>query len=136
MAMSGDLTFDPATEEHSLRHDERGPARLRWRCRRGMLENDLILTRFLDARGDRLGRDRQLGAEIPLTSERSGQLESMLGHVAVAYEHQVDSRLATLTSLLGPVMIVVMYGVWNFGWTLPKIAGSNPSRLIEKKIRG
>jgi len=26
--------------------------RLRWRCRRGMLENDLILTRFLDRRGD------------------------------------------------------------------------------------
>jgi antitoxin CptB len=25
--------------------------RLRWRCRRGMLENDLILTRFLDQRG-------------------------------------------------------------------------------------
>ena len=25
--------------------------RLRWRCRRGKLENDLILTRFLDARG-------------------------------------------------------------------------------------
>jgi antitoxin CptB len=25
-------------------------ARLRWRCRRGMLENDLILERFLDAR--------------------------------------------------------------------------------------
>jgi antitoxin CptB len=24
-------------------------SRLRWRCRRGMLENDLILTRFLDA---------------------------------------------------------------------------------------
>ena len=28
--------------------------RLRWRCRRGMLENDLILTRFLDARGREL----------------------------------------------------------------------------------
>jgi antitoxin CptB len=26
-------------------------SRMRWRCRRGMLENDLILTRFLDARG-------------------------------------------------------------------------------------
>ena len=25
--------------------------RLRWRCRRGMLENDLILARCLDARG-------------------------------------------------------------------------------------
>jgi antitoxin CptB len=28
--------------------------RLRWRCRRGMLENDLILTRFLDACGEAL----------------------------------------------------------------------------------
>src|SRR5271169_5679787 len=26
--------------------------RLRWRCRRGMLENDLILARFLDTRGE------------------------------------------------------------------------------------
>ena len=26
--------------------------RLRWRCRRGMLENDLMLERFLDARGE------------------------------------------------------------------------------------
>jgi general secretion pathway protein F len=40
--------------------------------------------------------------------ERSGQLEQMLGHVAISYENQVDSRLATLTSLLGPAMIVVM----------------------------
>ena len=32
--------------------DDRSLARLRWRCRRGMLENDLILARFLDARGD------------------------------------------------------------------------------------
>jgi len=31
--------------------DDRYLARLRWRCRRGMLENDLILARFLDARG-------------------------------------------------------------------------------------
>ena len=28
--------------------------RLRWRCRRGMLENDLVLARFLDARGERI----------------------------------------------------------------------------------
>jgi antitoxin CptB len=25
--------------------------RIRWRCRRGMLENDLVLARFLEARG-------------------------------------------------------------------------------------
>jgi len=31
--------------------DDRSLARLRWRCRRGLLENDLILARFLDTRG-------------------------------------------------------------------------------------
>ena len=31
--------------------------RIRWRCRRGMLENDLILTRFLDVRGPTLTED-------------------------------------------------------------------------------
>ena len=34
--------------------DARRLARLRWRCRRGLLENDLILERFLDARGEML----------------------------------------------------------------------------------
>jgi antitoxin CptB len=29
--------------------------RLRWRARRGMLENDLIVSRFLDREGDGLG---------------------------------------------------------------------------------
>jgi len=28
--------------------------RIRWRSRRGMLENDLVLTRFLDVRGTRM----------------------------------------------------------------------------------
>ena len=31
--------------------------RIRWRSRRGMLENDLVLTRFLDARGAALSED-------------------------------------------------------------------------------
>jgi antitoxin CptB len=31
--------------------------RIRWRCRRGMLENDIVLTRYLDARGASLGED-------------------------------------------------------------------------------
>ena len=37
--------------------DARRLARIRWRCRRGMLENDLILTRFLDANGATLTED-------------------------------------------------------------------------------
>jgi antitoxin CptB len=31
--------------------------RITWRCRRGMLENDLVLARFLEARGPALTED-------------------------------------------------------------------------------
>ena len=37
--------------------EERRLARLRWRCRRGMLENDLVLERFLVQRGDTLSEN-------------------------------------------------------------------------------
>ncbi|MEE2779541.1 MAG: type II secretion system inner membrane protein GspF [Myxococcota bacterium] len=40
--------------------------------------------------------------------ERSGQLESMLGNVADSYEVQVDSKITQLTSVLEPIMIVIM----------------------------
>jgi general secretion pathway protein F len=42
--------------------------------------------------------------------ERSGQLEEMLRNVAKSYESQVEVRVAALTSLLEPVMIVAMGG--------------------------
>ena len=41
--------------------DDRLLARLAWRCRRGMLENDLILSRFLVARGATL-REPEIAA--------------------------------------------------------------------------
>ncbi|HEU4385885.1 MAG TPA: type II secretion system inner membrane protein GspF [Anaeromyxobacteraceae bacterium] len=40
--------------------------------------------------------------------ERSGQLEEMLGNVADAYDSQVETKVAALTSLLEPAMIVFM----------------------------
>jgi general secretion pathway protein F len=42
--------------------------------------------------------------------ERSGQLEEMLQNVARSYEAQVEMRVAALTSLLEPIMIVLMGG--------------------------
>jgi general secretion pathway protein F len=42
--------------------------------------------------------------------ERSGQLEEMLSNVARSYESQVEMRIGALTSLLEPVMIVLMGG--------------------------
>ncbi len=41
-------------------------SRLRWRCRRGMLENDIVLARFLEARGD------------AITGEEAGMLSRLL----------------------------------------------------------
>ncbi len=40
--------------------------------------------------------------------ERSGTLEQMLGNVAQSYEVQVDARLRAMTSILEPVLLVVM----------------------------
>ncbi len=40
--------------------------------------------------------------------EKSGELEEMLGNVANAYDSQVETKIAALTSLLEPIMIVVM----------------------------
>jgi general secretion pathway protein F len=87
---------------------------------RNVLGNAELMRVVEDARGSiREGESiaaplKRSGAFPPIVTqmiaigERSGQLEQMLGHVAIAYENQVDARLATLTSLLGPVMIVVM----------------------------
>ena len=38
-------------------------SRLRWRCRRGLLENDLILARFIDARGATMSDDEVAGLD-------------------------------------------------------------------------
>ena len=40
--------------------------RLRWRARRGMLENDLIVSRFLDREGDALDVEEILALEALL----------------------------------------------------------------------
>lgn len=46
--------------------------------------------------------------------ERTGDLEGMLTNVADAYEEQVESTMAAVTSLLAPIMILVMGGTLLF----------------------
>jgi general secretion pathway protein F len=46
--------------------------------------------------------------------EKSGQLENMLENVADAYDAAVETRVQVLTSLLEPLMIVVMGGAVAF----------------------
>jgi general secretion pathway protein F len=46
--------------------------------------------------------------------ERSGQLEQMLENVAGAYEVEVDLAIGRLTTLLEPMMILMMGGSVGF----------------------
>jgi general secretion pathway protein F len=46
--------------------------------------------------------------------ERSGELEGMLLKVAEAYDSEVETTVNSLTSLLAPVMILIMGGVVLF----------------------
>ncbi|HJV91059.1 MAG TPA: type II secretion system F family protein [Holophagaceae bacterium] len=46
--------------------------------------------------------------------EATGALDAMLGKVADFYEDEVDNAVATLTSLLEPVMIAILGGVIGF----------------------
>ncbi len=46
--------------------------------------------------------------------EKSGQLEGMLENVAIAYDSAVETRVGVLTSLLEPLMIVIMGGAVAF----------------------
>jgi antitoxin CptB len=48
--------------------DERGLSKLRWRCRRGLLENDLLIERFFDrhAAGLSVRQARSLGELMDL----------------------------------------------------------------------
>jgi general secretion pathway protein F len=49
--------------------------------------------------------------EMIKIGERSGELEQMLHRVADNYEREVDSSLGQLTTLLGPLMTVMMGAV-------------------------
>ncbi len=42
--------------------------------------------------------------------ERSGQLEQMLENVALAYDQEIDAKMGRLTTLLEPLMILLMGG--------------------------
>ena len=63
--------------------DARSLARLRWRCRRGMLENDLILTRFLDRRGDTLTEADVAALDRLLDLPDNELWDALSGRVAV-----------------------------------------------------
>ncbi len=58
----------------------------------------------------RSGRFPPIVTQMIAIGERSGELEGMLEAIASSYDSAIDGRVAVLTSLLEPIMIVVMGG--------------------------
>ncbi len=54
------------------------------------------------------GRFPPIVTHMIAVGERSGQLEEMLENVASSYDTQVEAKIATMTSMLEPMMIVIM----------------------------
>ena len=69
--------------------------RLRWRCRRGMLENDLILTRFLDARGDAITEQEVAALDVLLEMSDNELWDLLSGR-----EEPADAAVAPLLERL------------------------------------
>ncbi len=89
--------------------------------------NNVVLAKIVDEARDAIQEGESIASPLkrsgefpPLVyhmvaiGERSGQLEEMLHNAAEAYESQVESRIAGLTSLLEPILIVVMGGAVAF----------------------
>ncbi len=93
---------------------------------KNVLENAKLETVISDAIGSiREGESiaeplKRSGAFPPMVThmiavgEKSGQLENMLENVCRAYEADVETKVATLTSLLEPIMIMALGGVVGF----------------------
>ncbi len=85
--------------------------------------SNVVISEVLESSKISVQEGRSLGATIEksnkfpplvthmiLTGERTGQLEEMLSHVAVAYEAEVTRKIEGLISLIEPIMIVIMAG--------------------------
>jgi antitoxin CptB len=70
-------------------------SRLRWRCRRGMLENDLLLARFLDARGETLTEREVAQLDVLLDLSDNDLWDVLAGRTPPA-----DPALAPLVAAL------------------------------------
>jgi general secretion pathway protein F len=57
------------------------------------------------------GRFPPIVTHMIAVGERTGQLEEMLIHVADAYDQQIEVRVGVVTSILEPLLIVVMGGI-------------------------
>ncbi|HEX4406890.1 MAG TPA: type II secretion system inner membrane protein GspF [Polyangia bacterium] len=83
--------------------------------------NNVVLEKVVDEARDAIREGESIAAPLRRSGqfpsmmvhmvavgERSGQLETMLENVAIAYERDVDAKVSRLTTVLSPLLIVIM----------------------------
>jgi len=90
---------------------------------RNVLGNTMLMKAVEEARdsireGESIATPLKRSGQFPpivthmiAVGERSGELERMLEHVAVAYDGQVNVRIGAMTRILEPTMIIIMAAV-------------------------
>jgi general secretion pathway protein F len=90
---------------------------------RNVVDNDVLAQAVDEARsniseGENISGPLKKSGQFPpivihmvSIGEKTGELESMLTQVADAFEFQVKNKIETMTSLMGPVVLVIMGGV-------------------------
>ncbi len=58
--------------------DERALSKLKWRCRRGLLENDLFIERFFNERGERITVSEAQGLDALMDLSDNDLLDLLL----------------------------------------------------------
>jgi antitoxin CptB len=89
----------PACADPAL--DARELSRLRWRCRRGMLENDLLIERFFDNHAAALTQSRARGLQALMDLADNDLLDLLLGRTQPTGE-LVSAEVRDVLALLRP----------------------------------
>jgi antitoxin CptB len=99
--LSAQRGADEAQSSIRRRADEAWRRRLRWRARRGLLENDLVFERFFNQFGDTLDDQQVLGLDELLDLSDNELLDLILGRTEPGQEASPAARrvLETLRSV-------------------------------------
>jgi antitoxin CptB len=82
--------------------DERALSKLRWRCRRGLLENDLFIERFFARHGATLDEDQARGLMTLMDLSDNDLLDLLLARKAPKGELKRDEVTQVLRMMRVP----------------------------------
>ncbi|HJW11781.1 MAG TPA: succinate dehydrogenase assembly factor 2 [Telluria sp.] len=82
--------------------DERALSKLRWRCRRGLLENDLFVERFFERHGAALTVSQAQGLETLMDLSDNDLLDLLLARKEPEGELRRDDVLEVLRMMRTP----------------------------------